>query len=55
MQLLRRPEYCGQYGKISRVLIKEGVNNSYCSYSAYLTYESEEEASLAMLVSARFI
>jgi hypothetical protein len=55
MQLLRRAEYCGQYGTISRVLIKDGSSNTYGSYSAYLTYESEEEASLAMLVSIRFI
>jgi len=42
MQLLRRNEYCGQYGRITRVLIKDSSSNSYGSYSAYLTYSTEE-------------
>jgi CCR4-NOT transcription complex subunit 4 len=51
--MLRRFEYFGQYGEIHHVTINkekafQSENQGLC-YSAYLTYSSEKEASIAIL------
>ena len=30
--------YCGQYGKIIKILVKDNYINDFSSYSAYVTY-----------------
>jgi hypothetical protein len=50
---LSKYEYLGQYGKIKKIIVnKNGYSqnkNSSKTYSAYITYSSFEEASLALL------
>ena len=50
---LSKYEYLGQYGKIKKIIVnKNGYSqnkNSNKTYSAYITYSSFEEASLALL------
>ena len=53
-EILLRPEYFGQYGKIIRAVVNKkkayNLNHPYGpSYSAYITYSKPEEASLAIL------
>ena len=52
-ELLSTYEYLGQYGQIKKIIVnKNGYNqnkNSNTTYSAYITYSSFEEASLALL------
>lgn len=55
MQKLTKPEYFGQYGKILKIVVNKdkpfnprGSNGP--TYSAYVTYSSDKEASLAILV-----
>ena len=49
--LLKSPEYFGQYGKIIKIIInqKENPDNNRKTYSAYITYSNKREASLAIL------
>ena len=49
--ILKSPEYFGQYGKIMKLIISEKTNpdNKRKSYSAYITYSNKIEASLAIL------
>ena len=49
--ILKSPEYFGQYGKIMKLIISEKTNpdNKRQSYSAYITYSNKIEASLAIL------
>lgn len=54
-QELIKEEYFGQYGKILKVVVNKdkpfnprGSNGP--TYSAYVTYSNEKEASLAILV-----
>jgi CCR4-NOT transcription complex subunit 4 len=49
-QLLGQFEYCGQYGIIRKVLVKENHFNEFRSYCAYVTYAEEDSAALAVLV-----
>jgi len=51
ISLLKTDKYLGQYGKIIRFIMKYKINeeNSRKSYSAYITYSNELEASLAIL------
>ena len=44
--------YCGQYGSILKVAIKETSGYRSECYNAYITFESEESASLAVMVSS---
>lgn len=54
-KILEKPEYLGQYGTIKRIVVNK--NNAYNSgvngpsYSAYVTYSTENEASTAILVN----
>ena len=52
-ELLSKYEFLGQYGEIKKIIVnKNGYNqnkNSNTTYSAYITYSSFEEASLALL------
>lgn len=54
---LRKNQYFGQYGSISKVIVNKDKPfnakrlGSY-TYSAYITYEQEWEASLAILVNS---
>ena len=49
--LLKSPEYFGQYGKIIKIIItqKKNPDNNRKTYSAYITYSNKREASLAIL------
>ena len=49
--ILKSPEYFGQYGTIKNLIISEKTNpnNKRKSYSAYITYSNKIEASLAIL------
>jgi CCR4-NOT transcription complex subunit 4 len=54
-KVLEKSEYFGQYGKITKTVVNKG--NAYNpggpngpSYSAYLTFENDIEASIAILV-----
>jgi hypothetical protein len=55
IQLLVQPNYCGHYGHITKVLVKENHFNEFRSYCAYVTYESEDSAALAVLVTLKLI
>jgi CCR4-NOT transcription complex subunit 4 len=53
-QILSRPEYFGQYGKILKMVVNKdkpfnprGLNGP--TYSAYITFSNDREASLAIL------
>lgn len=53
--MLIKPEYLGQYGTISKVVVN--TSKAYNSqrnvgpcYSAYITYANERQASIAILV-----
>lgn len=48
-------EYFGQYGKINKLVVNRNMpynpnNQKGPSYSAYITYSNEREASLAIYV-----
>ncbi len=49
--ILKSPEYLGQYGTILRSMLtyKLNPNNNKRNYSAYITYSNEREAALAVL------
>ena len=49
--LLKSPEYFGQYGNIIKIIIshKKSPDNNRKKYSVYITYSNEREASLAIL------
>jgi len=52
--LLKRKEYLGQYGSISRLIVNNTNpynpgNSNIDSYSAYVTYSTNKEAALAIL------
>jgi len=54
-----KKEYFGQYGKVSKIVVN--TNNAYNpkgsngpSFSAYVTYSCEREASMAIIVSYLF-
>ena len=49
--ILKSPEYFGQYGTIMKLIISEKTNpdTNRKSYSAYITYSNNIEASLAIL------
>jgi len=54
-----KKEYFGQYGKVSKIVVN--TNNAYNpkgsngpSFSAYVTYSCEREASMAIIVSHLF-
>ena len=48
---LGKPEYFGQYGKIEKTLLTQKVNpdTNKKTFSAYITYSNEKEASFAIL------
>jgi len=53
-ELLKRKEYLGQYGNIIRLIVNNNNpynpgNSNIASYSAYVTYSTNKEASLAIL------
>jgi len=55
-----KKEYFGQYGKVSKIVVN--TNNAYNpkgsngpSFSAYVTYSCEREASMAIIVSHLFL
>lgn len=52
-QILFQPNFFGQYGNILKIVVnKNGYNQNFqgeTTYSAYITYSSQEEASLALL------
>merc|ERR1719359_688181 len=56
VEVLRRPEFFGQYGKLSRVAVSKvptqakvaGNSHSTTIFSAYLTFEKNEEAHVAI-------
>lgn len=41
---LRRPEYFGQYGKISKVVIHRNHSASHATVSGYITFTHKEDA-----------
>lgn len=43
-------EYCGQYGEIVKTMVKKTYFNEHASYSAYVTFATDEAACLAVLV-----
>ena len=49
--ILKSPEYFGQYGTILNLILSEKTNpeTNRKSYSAYITYSNKIEASLAIL------
>ena len=51
-ELLKRREYFGQYGKIRKIAVNKGQIYNYgyngSSYSAYITFFSEREATIAI-------
>ena len=49
--ILKSPEYFGQYGTIVKLIIsyKRNPDNNRKRYSAYITYSNEREAALAIL------
>ena len=49
--ILKSPEYFGQYGTITNLILSEKTNpeTNRKSYSAYITYSNKIEASLAVL------
>ena len=51
IDILKSPEYFGQYGLIVNLILSEKINpdNNKKSYSAYITYSNKIEASLALL------
>ena len=51
--ILKSPEYFGQYGTIESLILSEKINpdTNRKSYSAYITYSNKIEASLAVYVS----
>ena len=48
---LSQPEYFGQYGKIEKTLLTQKINpdTNKKTFSAYITYSDEKEASFAIL------
>lgn len=54
-EILAREEYFGQYGKIQKIVVNKDKpftprGQVGPTYSAYITYSNEKEASLAILV-----
>ena len=51
IELLGKPEYFGQYGKIQKTLLTQKTNpeTNKKSFSAYITYSNEKEAAFAIL------
>ncbi|CAK64705.1 unnamed protein product (macronuclear) [Paramecium tetraurelia] len=50
-ELLRKPEYFGQYGQIQKLIVIQSNTFNPPSHAAYITYRNEQEASMAILVS----
>jgi len=53
--VLARPEFLGQYGQITKIVVNNakpynGVGSIGPCYSAYVTYSSTKEATIALLV-----
>ncbi|CAD8114281.1 unnamed protein product [Paramecium sonneborni] len=48
--LLKKPEYFGQYGQIQKLIVIQSNTFNPPSHAAYITYRNEQEASLAILV-----
>src|SRR5690554_741204 len=42
--LLRKPEYFGQYGKIGKVVIHRNLSSSHATASAYVTFVYKDDA-----------
>ncbi len=42
--LLRKPEYFGQYGKIGKVVIHRNLSSSHATASAYVTFVFKDDA-----------
>lgn len=58
--MLYKPEYFGQYGKIMKIVVNRDKpfnprGPSGPTYSAYITYSNDQEASLAIFVPASLI
>ena len=54
-QTLTKPEYFSQYGKITKIVVNKGNafnpdGHNGPSFSAYITYSNDIEASTAILV-----
>jgi RNA recognition motif-containing protein len=47
-QLLKRPEFLGQFGKIHKIVITRGQYNGSPSDSAYVTFLTREAAANAI-------
>ena len=53
--LLSSYEYLGQYGKIKKLVVNKMKSQRQSStYSAYVTFSNEKEASLAIFVNEYF-
>lgn len=47
-EILRRPEYFGQYGKITKTVIHKNSNISHSTVSVYITFANKEDAKAAI-------
>lgn len=47
-ELLRKAEYFGQYGKISKVVVQRNHTASHTTVSAYVTFTHREDAKAAI-------
>lgn len=43
-ELLRKPEYFGQYGKIGKIVIHRNLSSSHATASAYVTFLYKDDA-----------
>ena len=51
-QVLCHEDYFGHFGKINKCVISRSTSLDICNYGAYITFSSEEEASLCIKVCA---
>lgn len=47
-EVLRKPEYFGQYGKITKIVVHNNPNLSHNTVSAYVTFSYKEDALAAI-------
>lgn len=47
-ETLRKPEYFGQYGKITKVVVHRNHTSSHATVSAYITFAYKEDAKAAI-------
>ena len=47
-EILRRPEYFGQYGKIGKIVVHRNQNTAHATVSIYVTFYYKEDARAAI-------